>query len=301
MTDFVSEIKRMSNLACPLDRADLAKTLIDKGVSIRDMDNNCPELPIYEIIRYVVSNGTNDINIMNALRDYYNNLQINEQRCLVISDTHIGRLLNNETYNKNQTFENEKGLYSAYNYALKNGIGNVIHLGDLIEGFSDENVKNKIPTQQEQVEYLEKFYPRKDEVKTYLLYGNHDINLIKYNNADKNFYKVCHNMELIGAYFSYINFCGNIIKLDHHEKILSTKLELPHDITLSGHHHNFFFDELNNDLHMPSVSSWNSVKSDIGFIEMIDEENNYLFKYLDQNGNEVKEKEKVLIKKNTNN
>lgn len=299
MTDFVSEIKQMIRSNNPWIYIDVINSLIDKGISIRDMNNNCPELPIYEIISNMLKVKMNDTK-MNALRDYYNSLQINEQRCLVISDTHIGRLLENETYNKNQTYENERGLYSAYNYALKNGIGNVIHLGDLIEGFAHKKLKEKIPTQQEQVEYLERIYPRRDEVKTYLLYGNHDVNLIEHDSADKNFYKVCHNMELIGSYFSYINFCGNIIKLDHNEKIFSTKLELPHEFTLSGHSHHYFVNQIERKVIMPLLSSSATI-GDIGFIEMIDEENNYLFKYLDQNGNEVKEKERVLIKKNTNN
>ena len=49
--------------------------------------------------------------------------------------------------------------------------------------------------------------------------------------------------------------------------------------------------------HMPSLSSLHIDQSDIGFIEMINEEDEYVFKYFDDEKNEIGEKERVLSKK----
>lgn len=278
----------------------LLKLLIDSGVSIKDIDNNCSNLTAYKIIDYLVKYGEDDINNINAIKNYYNSLQINQDRCLVIADTHIGRLLGTEKYNKSQIFENERGLYYAYNHALKENINNVIHLGDLLEGDSDRD-QYRIYAYQNQLEYLERVYPHINNIKTYLLYGNHDYNLIYYDNVDSKFYKVCNNMELIGVNDTYINFCNQIIKLSHYCKTSDyiKNIELPHDIELSGHSHMYCIYEEDRFVRIPSLSSAVADKDGIGFIEMVNEENNYLLKYFDQNGNEVKGKEKVLNKKNT--
>lgn len=307
MANFDSTITELNNLHYFWDYkkiCDLIKSLIDNGISIREIDNNCPKIPIYMIINYLIENEGNNINYINAITNYYNSIQINRQRCLVIADTHIGRLSNNENYIKNHTYENERGLFSAYNYALRNGITNVIHLGDLIEGFSD-NTQRKIPTRLEQIEYLKKVYPYVNGIKTYLLYGNHDCNLISYDDADKRFHRVCYNTELIGAYSSYIFFCGNRIKLFHesYKNIINNEppkiknIELPYDFILDGHGHRYYIDDTNRIGLMPSLSSSVPDKNTIGFVEMINEEKEYIFKYFDQNGNEVKSGEKVLIKK----
>ena len=307
MANFDSTITELNNLDYNFDHIQIVnsiKKLIDNGTSIREIDNNCPKLPAYIIINYLIENEGNNINYINAITHYYNGIQINRQRCLVIADTHIGRFSGNENYIKNHIYENERGLFSAYNYALRNGITNIIHLGDLIEGFLD-NTQRKIPTCLEQIEQLKKVYPYVNGIKTYLLYGNHDLNLIKRYYADKRFYRVCYNTELIGAYSSYIFFCGNRIKLFHesYKNIINKvppkikNIELPYDFILDGHGHRYYIDDTNRIGLMPSLSSSVPDKNTIGFVEMIDEEKEYIFKYFDQNGNEVKSGEKVLLKK----
>ena len=276
----------------------LLKQLIDNGISIRDIDNNCPKLTAYKIIDYLIRYGENNIDNLNAIKNYYDSLQINQDRCLVIADNHIGRLLRSEEYNPSQMFENERGLYFAYNHALKKGINNIIHLGDLLEGNSDI-YQNKIQAIPYQFEYLERVYPHITNIKTYLLYGNHDYNLIYYDNVDEKFYNVCTNMELIGVNYSYINFCNQRIKLSHYCNTAEyiKNIELPYDFELSGHSHIYNVFEEERFIRIPSLSSVSIDKSNIGFIEMIDEESKYLFKYFDENGNEKKENEKILCKK----
>ena len=276
----------------------LLKQLIDNGILIKDIDNNCIKLTTYKIIDYLIRYGENDINNLNAIKNYYDNLQINQDRCLVIADNHMGRLLSTEEYNPLQIYENERGLYFAYNHAIKRGINNVIHLGDLLEGNSD-NYQKRIQAIPYQFEYLERMYPNNINIKTYLLYGNHDYNLIYFDNVDDKFYKACTNMELIGVNYSYINFCNQRIKLSHYcnNAEYIKNIELPYDFELSGHSHIYNVLEDERFVRIPSLSSASIDKSNIGFIEMIDEENKYLFKYFDENGNEIREKEKTLCKK----
>ena len=300
MQDLINELNKCDTTYEFKKIYDLLKHLIDNGVSIKDIDNNCPKLPTYKIIDYLVRYGENDINNLNARKNYYNSLQINQNRCLIIADNHMGRLLRKEEYNTQDVFENERGLYFAYNHALKNGINNVIHLGDLLEGNSD-SYQRRIENVPQQFEYLERVYPHVNNVKTYLLYGNHDYNLIYYNNAYDKFYKVCNNMELIGVNYSYINFCNQRIKLSHYCSSAEylKNIELPYDFELSGHSHIYNVFEEYRFVRVPALSSASLDKSSTGFIEMIDEENNYLFKYFDENENEIKAKESTLSKGKT--
>ena len=267
----------------------LLKSLINT-MSIKEIEEKCPKLTAYDIIDYLIRYGENDPNNLKAIKTYYSSLTIDHDKCLVIADTHIGRLSNLST----DCYENERGLYAAYNYALKNNFKHIIHLGDLLEGNSD-SYQHKMNID-EQLKYLEKIYPRTN-IKTYLLYGNHDYNLIYFNGISDKFYKVCPNMELIGINYSYINFGNYTIKLSHECKMsgLIKNIELPHEFELAGHSHYFnIYDRL---VQVPSIASVTLDKDSVGFIEIKNEEKSFIFKFLDKSGNEVKEKEKRLSKK----
>ena len=70
----------------------ILKDIVNKNYSLEEIDEKCNRLPIYAIIHYLLAyGGEYDSDILNAVRRYYNNLRINDNRCLVISDTHIGR------------------------------------------------------------------------------------------------------------------------------------------------------------------------------------------------------------------
>ena len=269
----------------------LLTELIKAGISINEIDNNCPKLTSYRIIDFLIKYGNNTY--LNTIKNYYINLKINQNKCLVIADNHMGRLTKNDNIS-NQYYENERGLYSAYNHALNYNIQNIIHLGDLLEGDSAP-AQLKIPVSQ-QLEYLKHAYPSINGIKTYLLYGNHDYNLIYFNGVNDKFYKMCSNMELIGINYSYINFCNYIIKLSHECKMAEhfQNIDLPHYFELSGHSHSFcMYDKF---IQMPSISSASVDQNSIGYIEMINEENEFLFKFFDQFGHEIYQKEKVLKK-----
>lgn len=193
--------------------------------------------------------------------------------------------------------ENERGIYTAYEHAYKNGIKEIIHLGDLIEGNSNSN-QLRIENVERQIEYLKKFYPDYSDINTYLLYGNHDYNAIKFDHINNKFYKDCKNMKLIGANISYINFCGYPIKLSHECDALKKLpvIELPYCFELSGHSHTFNMYEFSRIIKAPNLSSASIDKDSIGYLEMINEENEFLFKFFNDNGKEISRKEKKLMK-----
>lgn len=273
---------------------DILKSIIYKGYTITHIDNMCSKLNIYSIINFLLMYGEDDPIILNAIKDYYENLKIHSQKCLIISDTHIGRILPGE--NRKQAFyKNEEGLYSAYNYAIKHNINYVIHLGDLIEGKSHEEQESLDINQQ--LNYLERIYPQVDSIKTFLLYGNHDFNAIMHNKVEFDFYKRCYKTKLIGVNYSYIQFCGQTIKLEHFCKEANhlKNIELPYDFELSGHSHNTFnIYEDTRTLKIPALTI-DQASSDNGFLELTDEENGYLFKRFDRKANSMSEK--VLTKK----
>ena len=86
----------------------------------------------------------------------------NNKKFLLISDTHIG----------NSKLENYKMLYNVYEFALKNGVTNCFHMGDIFSGiigksWSEEDILN-------QISLFGESYPNFDGIKTYALIGNHD-------------------------------------------------------------------------------------------------------------------------------
>ena len=235
--------------------------------------------------------------VLTAIKDYYNSFKIEDNKCLIISDTHIGRLDYNEP--KSQMQKNEKGLYMAYNYALKNNIKKIIHAGDLIEGESDSS-KNKLKLD-EQFDYLKRIYPNLNEIKTYLLLGNHDYNLYHYSSVDIfNQFNQIKNLEIIGVNYSFISYFGNLIKISHECSASEhyRNYNFQHIFELAGHSHMYLFDEEKRHIRVPTLSSLCQDESSRGFLELTDEENEYKFKFLDDNANYKSEK---LLSKKLNN
>ena len=274
------------------------KKLIYIGYTIEDIEKMSHNLTSYLIISYLLEYGTNDQVIIDAINNYYNNLRINRQNCLIISDTHIGKLLDTENpddyLNPNFLYQNEQGLYNAYNYASQNKIKHIIHLGDLIEG---DPVHKSVMNPKDQVKYFKKVYPVIDDIITYLLYGNHDYNAIRFDGINDTFSKACRNLKLIGVNYSFINFNGYAIKLSHRKSICKDikHIQLPYDFELAGHRHVFTVNENTRYVSAPALALALQDNSMIGFLELINEENEFIFKYYNQDANYIEEKK--LIKR----
>ena len=293
----LEDIKNLSIHRKSIDIYNDLKSLIYEGYTIDFICEASSNINIYTIIDILINNCNNDITILNAIKEYYNNLKIKTNKCLIISDTHIGRILSNEdpfSFMKS-CYYNESGLYYAYNYALRNHIPDILHLGDLIEGNSDVTVNRINPLSQ--IIYLKRIYPNTPEIQTYLLYGNHDFNAIYFSDVkDNDFYKACNNMKLIGVNYSYVNINGNLIKLSHESKLSKcySGIELPHIYEFAGHSHMSSHNEEQRYIDVPSLSCASQNINDIGFMELTDEENNYIVKLFDR---EAKYKKEYVLTK----
>lgn len=98
----------------------------------------------------------------------YEEFKSNEslKKVLLISDTHIG----------NEDIYNQKIIDNIYEYAVKNNVNCIIHLGDLFDGIKDYYPSDYMKEFERQLSLFEKYYPNmtKEGIMTYLLKGNHD-------------------------------------------------------------------------------------------------------------------------------
>ena len=280
------------NLTSEFDKAyERFKNMIYNGYTIKEIASTF-NTTAYYVIFILCRNDIKDINILNAIKNHYSSYKIDNNKCLVISDTHIGRIRKDESVNDpNFILNNEYALYNAYNYAIKNNIYHVIHAGDLIEGNS--NISTYRLEKNFQIKYLNRIYPNINNIKTYLLLGNHDYNLAYYDNIkiDEEFNKL-KQLEVIGVNYSYISFCNNLIKISHccNAADFYKNIDLPYSFELSGHSHRFMFYDEERRIDVPTLSCTYEDNSGIGFIELTDEGNEYLFKFLDKNTNLRNEK-----------
>ena len=101
------------------------------------------------------------------------------KRVLLISDTHIG----------NDSLYNPTLINNVYEYAIKNNVDCVFHLGDLFEGIQNCNKEEYLNEYQRQIELFMKEYPNtlNNNIMTYSIKGNHDEsidNILEKDNLD---------------------------------------------------------------------------------------------------------------------
>lgn len=91
-------------------------------------------------------------------------------RILLMSDDHCGSI-----------YDNPYIMHMIYDYCAATNIHNIIHMGDLLEGndyhilHKDENKLRYSISESNQMAYLERYIPHDDNIKIYILEGNHDL------------------------------------------------------------------------------------------------------------------------------
>ena len=170
-------------------------------------------------------------------------------RVLLISDLHL--------CNKKDRMDL---VHKAYNYALKEHIRYVLNLGDLIDGVMTHNEKDiKIDSVSKQIDYVVNEYPYSSNIKTLVLYGNHDYYSLVKDNIDvgKEIYLKRKDIYSLGYGESYIRILDNYMKLSHDIDFLKGyKKNLETFINLLGHLHEYkvkLYDD-NLYIHVPSLS-----------------------------------------------
>ena len=158
-------------------------------------------------------------------------------------------------------------LYKAYEYAYNNNIKYVINLGDLFDSYMPHN-KNEIKykTLEKQVEYVIDNYPYCEDIKTLILYGNHDYySKINYDyDIVKKFSNIRTDLIHLDYGESYINIKDNFIKLQHEIDYLKNyKKDIETYLTLLGHYHKYKI-KINDDsiyVYAPSLAKLKSMEN----------------------------------------
>lgn len=105
----------------------------------------------------------------NWQKSFYNftDDSVGDKEFLLMADTHIG----------NDKMQNFKLINNIYDFALKNKIKNIFHLGDIFEGIKcSDSESEKMKKVEEQLTIFIKNYPNlnPNELRTISLLGNHD-------------------------------------------------------------------------------------------------------------------------------
>ena len=160
-------------------------------------------------------------------KELYSEIQqllIEEDKILIISDTHYGSI-----------FEELRYTYEVFEFAKKHGIKVILHGGDIIEG----NIKRRRDMSSiRQANYFIEKYPYDEGITTHALFGNHDFLAITRNPDVRKVLSSREDINTLGFKKAYINFNGTIISLQH--EIEDYKLCLPikrEYISFGGHSH----------------------------------------------------------------
>ena len=276
--------------------------LISKNYSIEQIQELLPKLESYMIISKLLRHSETDEQIINKIKEYYDNFRIDSDKCLIIADSHLGRIEDDRNEYDEENIEllngNDYAIYEAYHYASKKNIKNIIHLGDLIEGNSDKTQRKMLPVEY-QISHLIEVFPEKEDIQTYLLYGNHDLNAIECDGVEPDFYKKCKNTKLIGAEIGYIHIWDSFVKLSHISKDTRYRIEkvkninLPYDFELSGHTHVYKYIEETRTIKVPSLTK-DSKTRNVGFIELENAGEELIYRYI---GDECKLMDEKVLKK----
>ena len=157
------------------------------------------------------------------LKSDCSSFELNKNKILIISDTHIGSKKDNLKY-----------IDLAYETGLKNNVGACLHLGDIIQGEYDKTNKSI----DYQLDILENKYPNISEFNTYLLLGNHDYNVFEAIKEYKEILESRKDIITLGYKKVYFNWCNYLYAMEHKVKQLSDEMLLE-DVALSfiGHGH----------------------------------------------------------------
>lgn len=161
---------------------------------------------------------------------------------IVIGDTHIGSKLEKMIY-----------LDYVYEYATKNNIRDIVHVGDLIQS-TMRPVDRKYIKEKKQIDHLVNDYPSDDNIKNHILFGNHDFHTL---NNNPHYYRIIasrKDFNLLGFKRAYLDWQKYLICVDH--PINKYHINIPNVdplLRLIGHSH-FFHVKGPNNIYTPALS-----------------------------------------------
>lgn len=149
-----------------------------------------------------------------------------DDQVIIISDTHIGNQKENILY-----------LKYVYDFAFQNNINSIIHTGDLLQStLGYPKIEFQAPISQ--INRTLEVFPYYPNINTYILFGNHDLHLLKKNPSYIEELKKRSDFKILGLAKAYINWQNNLITVSH--RINKYNLQIPNLSFLMnfiGHRH----------------------------------------------------------------
>ena len=171
-------------------------------------------------------------------------ININDDKIILISDTHYGSLYENYDYIK-----------LVYEFADNNSINHIIHGGDFIQGTYAPLNNKKLNIYEQLIDTLSK-YPNETSIQNYILLGNHDYLLIR-KSIDIAFkiFSLRKDIKILGLKQAYINWKKYLISINH--RVPKIDIHIPRvetQIKFYGHRHEFNYKNGYKKVFLPSLS-----------------------------------------------
>lgn len=149
---------------------------------------------------------------------------VNEKnfRAIAISDTHYGHSKENFDY-----------IDLIFDYAVKNDIHIILHLGDIMDGVIGKEYEHK-----KQIEHFLNNYPKSDNILTFLSFGNHEEDFTRNSSLDlkRIIEKEREDMVPLGYGLSKLDIENNKIFMCHQKNF-----NFEYGLKLAGHSHRYKF------------------------------------------------------------
>lgn len=216
---------------------------------------------------------------------YIASTNIEDDKFIIIADTHVGH-----------SKEIFKRLNNVYKLAEANDIKNIIIAGDLFNG-TYKKMYSRYVNKDEQVKQLIKYYPKNNNIKSHILFGDHDFKIIR-ENKYLDMIKERKDFNVIGICRSAIKWENNLIYISH--KIDNYQIRIPYINCLcnfSGHFHYTNVFNANNVL-VPTLSNKTFNSSRPGFTLVRKCDNKMIVdNYNITKNNDIEKDATILVKK----
>ena len=165
-------------------------------------------------------------------------------KCVLISDLHLGN-------------RKEKPIYldMVFDYCIKEGINIIICGGDFVDGHIIGSGKKYFENGYEQIEYAIKRYPYDKNILTFIVLGNHDLNVLTETGQDLSEILYNYRPDIISTGYGIgtINVKNDHIYLRHELGIKQNPLPGNKALIIEGHSHRMGIKTSNQNLCIVSV------------------------------------------------
>ena len=197
-------------------------TNYEKNYDFKSLIKMYPSLDYYVLLSVLFSTFKYNKDLQNV----FCQAKLNDQKIIIISDTHYGSKLENRYY-----------VDQIYNFAKKYSLSTILHGGDILEGNVKSSKTDKYTVMQQANHFIKK-YPFDNNINTYAILGNHDYSAISKDERVKTIISSRNDINILGFKRAYFDWNGVVISLKH--QIDDFKLFLPkfyEELCFKGHSH----------------------------------------------------------------